>query len=37
MEQRLLALEEVLMSEPIESLREANVGLRADRADLLCF
>ena len=34
MEQRLEALEKVLMSEPIESLREANVGLRAD---LLCF
>lgn len=34
MEQRLLALEKVLMSEPIESLQEANVGLTAD---LLCF
>lgn len=33
MEQRLLALEKVL-SEPIESLQEANVGLTAD---LLCF
>ena len=33
MEHRLLALEKVLMSEPIESLQEANVGLTAD----LCF